>query len=178
MTVLVTSHNPVKLAATKKAFATYFPDKKINYIDRKFPSGVAEQPMSVEETAMGAVNRAKNATAVEADFIVSIEGGLSRLKIGDHEYGFEQTWACVLDPKTGLSEIGSGPAFPILPHVLQALFAGENLTDAMASHYGTVDLGKNQGYNGWLSNNVIDREEASFAAIYLALCALLKEEKK
>ncbi len=84
----------------------------------------------------------------------------------------------MLEQATGLKEIASGPTFPLFPRVLARIHEGLNLTDAMAKEYGTKELGKNDGYNGWLSNNVIDRENASFQAVYLALCAIRKEDSK
>jgi non-canonical (house-cleaning) NTP pyrophosphatase len=46
----------------------------------------------------------------------------------------------------------------------------------MAKEYGTVDLGKKEGYNGWLSQNKLDRAKSSEIAVFLALCGLLKEK--
>lgn len=178
MKIVVTSKNPVKLAAAQRAFATYFADKTLEFITESTDSGVSEQPMSAEETAHGAINRTRSAQTKDADFIVGIEGGLSFVTIDGTEYGFEQTWACVRDGRTGLDEIASGPTYPMFPRVLKRIHAGQNLTDAMASEYGTKDLGKNDGYNGWLSRNEIDRANSSYQAVFLALCALLKEEKQ
>jgi len=38
-----------------------------------------------------------------------------------------------------------------------------------------VDLGRQEGYNGWISNNHIDCTEASKIAVLLALSTLKKE---
>lgn len=176
MKVAIASTNPVKLEAVKQAFQDYFPNKTIGFITVATESGVSEQPMSAEETAKGACIRAENGMQSGADITVGIEGGLSIVQLDGHEYAFEQTWACVLDCKTRLSEIGSGPAYPLPHNVVSLIKQGKTLTDAMASEYGTVDLGKKEGYNGWLSSGKLDRITASKIAVFLALCALYKEK--
>lgn len=176
MKIVVTSKNPVKLEATKRAFELYFPQEKIEIIAIPTDSKVSEQPMSAQETATGARNRAKSIVETDADYIVGIEGGLSFVEVDGTEYAFEQTYGCVVHHETDVSEIGAGPAYP-LPHSVTArIKQGSNLTDAMRDEYGTVDLGKNAGYNGWLSENKIDRTEASKIAIFLALCGVMKDE--
>lgn len=172
----VTSKNPVKLEAVKRAFQEYFPDQKIEFTTIGVESGVSDQPMSAEETAKGACRRVSNAVADDTDFIVGIEGGLNFISIDEHEHAFEQTWACVLDRKTGISELGSGPAYPVPPNVIRQIHAGKNLSEAMAAEYGTEELGTHDGYNGWLSGNKLDRIEASRIGVFLALCGLMKEE--
>lgn len=176
MEVAVTSKNPVKLEAVKQAFQEYFVDGAIEFVTVSVDSGVSEQPMSAEETAKGACSRVSNASVDGADFIVGIEGGLNFVTIHGHEHAFEQTWACVLDRKTGVSELGAGPAYPVPPNVIRQIHSGKNISEAMAEEYGTADLGENDGYNGWLSGNKIDRTEASRIAVFLALSGLMKEE--
>jgi len=176
MRVAVTSKNPVKLEAVKRAFQEYFPKKPIDFITISVNSDVREQPMSADETAKGAYNRTTNVKNAAVDFVVGIEGGLCFITLNGQEHAFEQTWACVLDCKTGQSELGSGPAYPVPPNVIRQIHSGKNLSEAMAEEYGTEELGKNDGYNGWLSGNKIDRTEASRIPVFLALCGLMKEE--
>jgi inosine/xanthosine triphosphatase len=178
MKVVIASKNPVKIEAAKLAFGMLFGDKAATYSyeGMSVESNVSEQPMDAHETAKGAVNRAYNLQKLvsDADYLVGIEGGLSTVLIHDQDYTFEQTWACVIECKRSLSELGSGPAYPLPPKVVELIEAEHTLTDAMAEVYGTVDLGRNEGYNGWLSNNRIDRTEASKMAVFLALCAIDK----
>jgi inosine/xanthosine triphosphatase len=174
--IVVGSHNPVKIEATRQAFALHFgADTELEIIPAKAPSGVADQPMDINETATGAYNRARFLTQQypDMDYYIGIEGGLSHTTISSETYAFEQTWAAVI-AKDGTHAIGSGPAYPIDQTIIDHLEAGANLTDAMAKEHGTVDLGKNDGYNGWLSNNNYDRTEASKIAVFLALSKLHK----
>lgn len=175
MRVIVASQNPVKLEAVRQAFAQYFGEIGLEVVGIETPSGVREQPLDVRETAEGALNRAKNIAHHEADFVVGIEGGLSFVKPVDEEYGFEQTWAAVIECKTGKSEIASGPAFPIPHNVIASIRGGKNLTEATAEVYGVEVSGKAEGYDGWISDNHVDRKEASKLAVLLALTTLKKE---
>lgn len=179
MKIIVGSKNPVKLEATRRAFALYFGNAtKIEVVGVSADSNVSEQPMDVHETAQGAMNRAQNIckTNPDVDYAIGIEGGLSFVTVNNIDYAFEQTWGAIVDCKTENSELGSGPAYPLPHKIVKLIKSGRTLTDAMADEYGTVDLGKNDGYNGWLSGNHIDRTEASKIAVFLALCALMKEK--
>lgn len=170
------SENTVKLEAVRRAFAMQFPDEEISFVTASVPSDVSDQPLSPEETALGAYNRAKNSQRAGANFSVGIEGGLCFTKVNGQEHAYEQTWGCVLDCKTGIYEISSGPAYPIPSNVLAHIRAGKTLSEAMEIEYGIIDIGKKEGYNGWLSNNTLDRIEVSKIAVHLALCGLMKEE--
>jgi inosine/xanthosine triphosphatase len=177
MKVVVGSKNPIKLASSEQAFSTYFPNETIEYLAAETESGVSEQPMSVEETIRGAVNRAMNACRPGTDFSVGIEGGLSLYDIDGQEHGIEISWACVYDCRTGVHELASSAGFPIFPQILDQIKAGKALSEAMHDEYGFVNLGQRNGYIGWLSNDVITRQSSNFEAVLLALSSLCKEEK-
>ncbi len=61
MEIIVSSKNPVKINATLKAFQQVFIEKKLKVKGVSVPSNISEQPISDEETRMGAYNRAENA---------------------------------------------------------------------------------------------------------------------
>ena len=79
MKIIVASRNPVKIQATQAAFEAAFPQTAIQFEGISVPSGVSDQPMTEEETFLGASNRAQAAwnQPSEIDFAVGIEGGLS-----------------------------------------------------------------------------------------------------
>jgi inosine/xanthosine triphosphatase len=177
MKVIVGSKNPVKLACSARAFSTVFPDENIEIEALETNSGVSEQPLDIEETIKGAVNRARNACRSDADFSVGIEGGLSFHEINGHEYGVEISWVCVYDCRTGVSEIASAQGFPVFPRVLKHIHDGEALSDAMAKEFEIDNIGQKNGYIGWLSNDIITRESSNYDALVLALSSLIKEER-
>jgi len=175
MNVAVGSKNPTKLASVKAAFDRYFPGNKITYVATETNSDVSEQPLSIEETIQGAVNRATNAQTDDADFSVGIEGGLSFYTVNGHVYGVEVSWVCVRNCRTGQSEIANSAGFPVFPKVVAHVKQGKTLSDAMAAEYGVVDIGMKNGYIGWLSGDVITRQSSNFEAVFLALSSLMKE---
>lgn len=176
MNVVVGSKNPTKLASVKQAFDRYFDSQVIDYQTLETDSGVSEQPLSVEETIQGALNRAVNAAqAVTADFSVGIEGGISFYTMNGHEYGVEISWVCVRDCTSGQSEIASSAGFPVFPKVVAHIKQGKTLSDAMAEEYGMQQLGQKNGYIGWLSDDEITRQSSNFEAVFLALGSLMKE---
>ena len=178
MKVVVGSQNPVKLASAERAFQKYFPNDSVEVRGTKTDSGVSDQPMTITETMQGAINRAKSASNSDADFSVGIEGGLSFHVAEGEEIGFEMSFVCVYDCKTGEYEISSSHGYRIYPHVLEQIKEGKNLSDAMHAEYGIAEIGKNNGVIGWLTNNEITRESSAHDGILLALSALLKEEKR
>ena len=53
----IASTNPVKIGAVQQALAACFPDRVVEAEGCNVPSGVADQPMSDDETKRGAMNR-------------------------------------------------------------------------------------------------------------------------
>lgn len=179
MKIVVASKNPVKIEAARRAFVLYFgKEAELNVIGVEAQSGVSEQPMDITETSQGAYNRAKHllSEAKDADYTVGIEGGLSHIQLHDQSYTMEQSWICVWHCKSNKHEMAGTPAFPILPNILEHVKAGSDLSSAMELEYGLKDLGKKEGYIGWLTDKVMDRTSYSVESIFLALCSLHKEK--
>ena len=63
MKIIVGSTNPVKITSTKAAFETAFPEEEFEVEGVSVVSEVRDQPLSNDETLLGARNRAKNAKA-------------------------------------------------------------------------------------------------------------------
>src|SRR5687767_9772033 len=97
--VIVASHNPVKINAALQGFTLMFPKSTYSSRGVAVPSGVPEQPLSDEETLLGATNRAENARALEpgADYWVGIEGGI------DEDNGSLRSfaWVVVIEKEGG-----------------------------------------------------------------------------
>ena len=76
--VVVASANPVKVEAVQIGFAKMFPDESFEVKGVPATSEVSAQPMSSDETLMGAMNRANNVSKLvtEADYWIGIEGGV------------------------------------------------------------------------------------------------------
>lgn len=80
--VYIGSHNPVKVHAVQNAFIENLKnDFLIEYFSRNVPSGVNSQPIGLEETKQGALNRMQNSLVIaqaanKVAFSVGIENGL------------------------------------------------------------------------------------------------------
>lgn len=79
--VAVGSTNPVKIEAVKEGFEKVLGAVEVIGVD--VISGVSSHPIGLEETYLGALNRAKNAfEKVQCTYAVGIEAGL--IKVGEH----------------------------------------------------------------------------------------------
>lgn len=86
--VAVGSKNPIKIDAVKSAFKKVF-GAEVEVIGVSVSSGVSDMPLSFEEMAQGAKNRAEDARKeLDADFGVGLEGGFEHEEIGVFLSGF------------------------------------------------------------------------------------------
>ena len=87
--IVVGSKNPVKISAAKTAICDVFSLKEVECVDINAPSSVAEQPMTTEETQLGAINRIKYCQQqTQADFYVAIEGGVDQFEYGPATFAY------------------------------------------------------------------------------------------
>ncbi|CAN5633013.1 inosine/xanthosine triphosphatase [soil metagenome] len=173
MEVLVASRNNVKAEAVHEAFARFFNEVvNVQLSDVEIDSGVNDQPNSLEETALGAINRLKAIGNIsDYDYYVAIEGGTYRVNTPSGECWFES--ACAAITTTGSKPIiAFGPAYPIPERFVGHLKQGMNLNKAMEIETGIQEAGNGAGFNGWLTDNQIDRQKASAEAVLLALYGL------
>lgn len=107
MIVRVATANPMKVAATRKAFARYWKGVRVVAVAVKDP--VSPQPVSFGEIVRGARERARRAFG-EGEFAVGIEAGIFRVAAASPR-PFQITVACVTD---GLREaLGAGPFYEV-----------------------------------------------------------------
>lgn len=166
--VIIASKNPVKVNAALDGLQRMFPEGEFLPQPASVPSGVADQPMTEQETLQGALNRVANARAQhpEADFWIGIEGGVD--VINDDLATF--AWVVVQD-REQLGKARSGTFF--LPQqvrelVEQGVELGE-ANDRIFSHSNSKQKG---GAIGILTHNVVDRRELYEQAVVLALVPL------
>ncbi|GAC09054.1 inosine/xanthosine triphosphatase [Paraglaciecola chathamensis] len=166
--VVVGSKNPVKVNAAKNAISMLYPDHQITCEGMHAPSGVAEQPMTSEETRIGAINRVSYCQAnAKADFYVAMEGGVDKF-----EYG-PATFAYIVIANYERESIGRGAIMPIPESVYQALAAGEELGPLMDTLFNTKNVKQKGGAIGLLTNGNATREGNYTHAIVLAMAPFL-----
>lgn len=166
MRIIVSSTNPVKIAACRSAFAWVFADASHEIIAVSVPSGVSEQPNADEETRQGAINRVRNARQQypDADFWVGLEGGLEWI---DGE-PLASAWMVVSDSSGRLGQVRT-PTLPLPPAVKQLLLQGLELGEANDRVFSTRHSKQAGGAFGLLTRNLLTRESVYTQTLILAL---------
>lgn len=167
MRVVVASKNPVKIDASRAAFATLMPDIELQMIPVSVDSGVGDQPTSDEETRRGARNRAANARACnpDADFWVGLEGGIEVYE----EQLMAFAWMSVLGSNGHLSSARS-TTLPLPPSVRDLIIDdGLELGDANDRVFSTANSKQGGGAYGLLTDGLYTRESIYTQTLILAL---------
>jgi inosine/xanthosine triphosphatase len=163
--IVVASTNPVKMHAVSAGFERMFPSVSYDLIQVGVPSGVSDQPMTDEETLLGALGRAKAASGVYplADYWVGVEGGI-QAEAGEM---LAFAWVAILSPQlVGKGRTGSF----ILPSRVTALIhEGNELGEADDIVFGRTNSKQENGAVGLLTGDVINRAQLYEQAVILAL---------
>ena len=172
MKVVVASHNPVKIAAVKKAFEIQFPGVETLVFPVNVESGVSDQPKSDEETRSGARNRVRNAMAEQPDanYWVGLEGGLESFD----GINMASAWMAVGDAFGTVSDART-PTLPLPPAVQQLLREGLELGEANDRVFATVNSKQAGGAYGLLTDGRYTRESIYTQALVLALIPFTHE---
>ncbi|KLV04473.1 inositol monophosphatase [Photobacterium aquae] len=160
-TIIVASTNPAKIAAVDAAFKQVFPDTAFHIEGISAASGVRDQPMSADETLLGARNRVANARALapEADYYVGLEAGI------DNDLTF--AWM-VIDNGQQRGEARSA-SLPLPPAALARLHQGEELGDVMDAMFNQTNIKQKGGAIAMLTNHLLSRSSVYQQALILAL---------
>lgn len=166
-TIIVASKNPVKISAVKKGFEAMLPLSAPFAVEGVLvSSGVADQPMTFEETLQGAMNRVHNARTAypEADYWVGLEGGVD---LHEGEMALSG-WVVVegRDDRRGKSMTNT----VYLPKKVAELVAGGmELGPADDLVFGTTNSKQSNGAVGILTGDVLQREEGFVMGVVGAL---------
>ena len=166
MKVVVASNNPVKVAATRRAFEAGFPSAAVEVLPVPADSGVDDQPFTDEDTRHGAINRAHNAREVvpEADFWVGLEGGVDTF----NRQLMAFAWMAILD-QSGRTGTARSMTLPLPPAVKRLVESGQELGEANDHVFGTVDSKHGGGAFGLLTGGRITREDVYAETLAMAL---------
>lgn len=158
--LLISSQSPVKHRAVSRAMRRAGIRVQINGV--AVESGVNEQPMTIDETYTGAVNRHQNLirTGKQADYLATIESGFHAIHTDHNLFGSS---VVILqksgdEPKVG---IGLDLEFP------------RHMTDLVPSHYPDLGVLVQQKYGSklkdpfpFLTNNKLTRAKILENATY------------
>ncbi|CCQ11124.1 Inosine/xanthosine triphosphatase [Pseudoalteromonas luteoviolacea B = ATCC 29581] len=162
--VIVGSKNPVKVAAARAVFETYYPDIPIECRGEHAPSLVPDQPLGEEETRLGAVNRVKYLqTHFDADFYCAMEGGAEKFSFG------AATFAYVVIANRQHTSIGRSANLPLPEKFYQTLLEGNELGDVMDTAFNTHNIKQQGGAIGLLTHHHATRESIYTQALTLAM---------
>ncbi|AUI85359.1 inosine/xanthosine triphosphatase [Vibrio azureus] len=159
--VVIASLNPAKIHAVRSAFQSAFPHETFEFVGVSVPSGVADQPMSNEETHRGALNRVSNAKTeiTDGNFYVGLEAGI--------EGSVTFAWM-VIESDTHRGESRSA-SLMLPPEVLEKLPYANELGDVMDDVFGTDNIKQKGGAIGILTQNQLTRSSVYHQALILAL---------
>jgi inosine/xanthosine triphosphatase len=163
--LVVASQNPVKVQAASDGFRQMFPNLPIKVLSLPAASDVAEQPMTDEETLLGAKNRVSNSFAAhpDADFWIGLEGGVAPMEGELAAFAW-----IVVRSKTSWGRARSGTFF--LPHAVSELVAqGIELGTADDMIFGSKNSKQAGGAIGILTHNILNRKQLYEQAVLLAL---------
>jgi inosine/xanthosine triphosphatase len=163
--IVIASKNPVKIQAVKNGFKKMFPSQKFEFISVSVASGVSDQPLSNNETFLGAKNRADNASKElkDADFYCGIEGGIGPI---DNEM---EAFAWVVVKSVDRYGKSRTATFFLPKQVVQLIKEGKELGDADDIVFNRKNSKQENGAVGILTGDIIDRTKYYTEAIILAL---------
>jgi inosine/xanthosine triphosphatase len=170
--VCVASQNPVKVECAKNSFISAFPKEDFTFSGVDIPSNVSNQPMTDQETLLGADNRAKNAqiSFPNADYWVGIEGGV---EIKDSEMN-AFAWVVILSSdKKGKSKTATF----YLPEAISTLVKdGVEMGYADDQVFKRSNSKQKNGAIGILTHGLIGRTAYYESAITMALIPFMNPE--
>ena len=160
--VAVGSTNPVKIEAVREGFEKVLGAVEVVGVDVN--SNVSSHPIGLEETYLGALNRAKNAfEKVQCSYGVGIEAGL--IKVEEH---YIDVHVCVVFD--GIREtVGLSQGFEYPKIVAEKVLEGIEGGKIAEKISGIKDIGKNIGLIGYLTDNNITRKDLCRESVIMAL---------
>jgi inosine/xanthosine triphosphatase len=171
--VYIGSENPVKIESAKKGFNEVFKHAStFEFIGKSVSSGVGDQPMTNEETLLGAENRALNLKEKfpDGEYYIGIEGGIHT--VGNRMEAF--AWIVIFGEKMiGRAQTST---FELPPKIVELIHQGIELGHADDMVFKRNNSKQGNGAVGILTNNVIDRVEYYRHAVILALIPFLNVE--
>jgi len=169
--VAVGSKNPVKIGAVKLAFAKMMGECEI--IGVSVSSGVSDMPMTFDQVAQGAKNRAQVALeAIGADYGVGLEGGFDDTDLGTFLMGF----VAIVD-RQGTWGYSRGEGLYMPDKIVKIVKdSGRELGDVMDELRGLQNTKQHEGCVGYFTDNLIDRQESFEKPTICALSRFKKAE--
>lgn len=174
--IAVGSQNKAKNFAVKTAFERIFPDRLIETQGFDVESGIADQPLTDEESIVGATNRAKGALAAlaTADYGVGLEG--NTVETAGRMY--LRGWVVI--QKAGSIELGIGHSsgVELSDFLSEGVRSGQELGPLLQSSLNDEDntVRHTLGTNGVLTGGLYTREQEFIDATVVAAARFVKPD--
>lgn len=170
--VIVASTNPVKIESAQMGFAKMFPEESFEVQGVSAPSEVSDQPMSSDETLIGATNRVRNVSKLipDADYWIGVEGGIE-----DTNEELEVFAWVVVKAKDGKIGKGKTGSFFLPQKIVELVRQGVELGEADDMVFGRINSKQANGAIGILTNDVLTRTTYYEPAVIMALIPFKNE---
>jgi inosine/xanthosine triphosphatase len=163
MKIKVGTHNPLKVRATRNVMEKIYTNVDVEGIE--VDSGVGDQPIGLDETIQGAVNRARNAF-LDADLSVGIESGLLAAPHSITGY-LDLQWCAIYDGERVTLGVSAGFEYP--PVVVEEVLKGQEVGEVMDEVTGVEKLGQKTGAVSILTKGLLDRTENTEQCVLMAM---------
>ena len=163
MKIKVGTHNPLKVRATRNVMEKIYTNVDVEGIE--VDSGVSDQPIGLDETIQGAVNRARNAF-LDADLSVGIESGLLAAPHSITGY-LDLQWCAIYDGERVTLGVSAGFEYP--PVVVEEVLKGQEVGEVMDEVTGVEKLGQKTGAVSILTKGLLDRTENTEQCVLMAM---------
>ena len=175
VTVAVGSSNPAKIKAVESALKKL--KIKASVKSCRVKTTIGPQPLSLRETLRGAIERAHNARALlSADLGAGLEAGI--VSFPATISGYLNFQICAIVDRDGRVTVGTSPGFEFPTQAVKKVISGEvaELEVVMEEISGEKKIGEKYGAIGFLTRNVVTRQDLGEHAVIMALIPRLNPE--
>jgi inosine/xanthosine triphosphatase len=152
MEIAIGTTNKAKIQSVQAIVNQYF--EKVTFTYFKAPSQVSDQPITTEETRLGAINRAKNTSiATGAMLSFGLEGGVTEID-GDM---YICNWGA-LTLADGTTFTAAGAQIILPEEIAQEIRAGKELGPIMERYTQRLDIRQGAGAVGIFTQGIVTRQ--------------------
>lgn len=168
------TQNPTKISALRDLLVEYPFLQNAEVISKEVDSGVADQPLTLDDTMRGAETRAKSCYSSDCLFSVGIESGF--LEAPRAQGGLMELTVCAIyNGKVVHYGFSSGFNCPV--ELLAHIREGKTLNDAayLAGYTNNPNVGAAEGIIGILTRGRVTRKEYTMQALRMTLIHVERE---
>ena len=148
----IASKNPAKINAVANTMESL--GYAFDLASAEADSGVSDQPRSLAETRLGAINRAKSLSAGGMDIAIGLEGGIFELE-GEM---YLCNWGA-LATNEGKLYTAAGAQLPLPIEIVEKIRAGNELGPVMDAYANESGIRHHKGAVGVLTAGLVNRDE-------------------